>query len=523
MLIGDLIRRRALVSPELEFWRDRGISATYGKLDRDAARIARALLAENLRPGDHVAVCSSNSYEYAAVQFGAAKAGLVLAHLGARLDSDELTRMVDHCDATLVFVGAGQLGMAEQARGRMTKVRSWIALPDGESGIQPPLWAESLVDWIEPQGEGEPDLTPFAVRPGSPAVFPESPFQLLYTSGTTGFPKGALISHRAKLSLGATHAVNLGLQPGDRVWSTLPLSHQFAQWLVTVSLPLTGAMLVAAPVFDPLECWEELRGGGITHLAILPAMLNQLLAHPAATGAPPPDLRMIVYGGAPIEAERISAIRICFPGARLFQGYGQTEVGYCLGLFDGDHQVRPESLGKPDIFSRVKLVDEEGGEVPVGGVGEIVAETPYLMNGYYKEIAATQDFFSLGGEWGRTGDLAVRDEAGYYIMAGRKNDLIISGGVNIYPSELERVLTAHPAVSEAAVFGVPDDTLGEAVHAAVVLRNEEPALEEQLKLHCRENLEAFKIPRGFSFLTALPRTYNGKVRKNELRAPFWNS
>ncbi|MCZ6645750.1 MAG: AMP-binding protein [SAR324 cluster bacterium] len=521
MLIGDLLRRRARISPGLEFWCEGPRVITYEKLHGDANRVARALLAENLRPGDHIAICSDNSYEYAAVHFGAAIAGLVLAHLSSRLTAHELAQLGAHSDAALMFVGSRQIDAAEQARRALPLVRRWVSLSTTGAGEALPGWCELLDEWLGPHSDQAPDLTRFAVKPEVPAVFPESPFQLLYTSGTTGTPKGVLISHRGKLAHGASHVMNIGLQEGDRLWSALPLYHQFAQWLIFVSVPLAGATVVAAPEFDAGLCWEALRGAGITHLPGVPTMLYRLLDDPASAGAPPPMLRGIVYGGAPMEADRVGALRLCFPGARLFQGFGQTEMGYCLGMLDADHNLRPESLGKPDIFSEVRLLDEGGREMPDNEVGEIVACTPYLMNGYYKDPAATEVFFSYGRDWGRSGDLAVRDEQGFYTLAGRLIDMIITGGMNVYPREVERVLTSHPAVAEAAVFGIPDADWGESVVAAVILQEGNKAVEEELIAHARERLAGFKIPRRVEFHATLPRTHSGKVRKVALRAPYW--
>ncbi len=288
-------------------------------------------------------------------------------------------------------------------------------------------------------------------------------------------------------------------------------------------MPLAGAAVVAAPGFSPAACWAALREEGITHLPAVPTMLYRLLDDPGAEGAPPAALRGIVYGGAPMEPDRVRALRLCFPGVRLFQGFGQTEVGYCLGMLDEDHNRRPESLGKPDIFSEVRLVDEQGRDVPVDEVGEIAARTPYLMNGYYKDPAATETFFALGAQWGRTGDLAVRDGEGFFTLAGRKIDLIVSGGVNVYPAEVERALLTHPALAEAAVFGIPDADWGEAVCAGVILREGETEEAEALIAHARQTLAGFKVPRRLAFHQSFPRTHNGKVRKVELRAPFWEN
>jgi acyl-CoA synthetase (AMP-forming)/AMP-acid ligase II len=359
-------------------------------------------------------------------------------------------------------------------------------------------------------GRSHPPLKDGALDPGQP-------FQLLYTSGTTGAPKGALISHRAKLRQGTAHALNLDLRPGDRVLSSLPLSHQFAQWLVLASVPLTGAAVVSRPSFAAEETWRLLAREEITHLPAVPTMLYRMLEAPASSRASTPRLRCIVYGGAPMDPSRIAGLREAFPGVRLFQGFGQTETGYCLGLLDEDHERHPDSLGRPDPHSEIRLLDEAGGEVAPGEVGEIVARTPYLMNGYHKNPEATAAYFAHGPDWGRTGDLAWQDAQGYFHLAGRKDDLVISGGVNIHPAEVERVLSAHPAVAEAAVFGIPDPDWGESLVAAILPGDGKPPAAEQLRRHCRASLADFKCPRRFYILEDFPRTASGKVQKFLLR------
>ncbi|MDH4247796.1 MAG: acyl--CoA ligase [Deltaproteobacteria bacterium] len=523
MRIGDLIERRARNSPERVFWQGPTQGWTYGELERESARAARALWASGLRPGSHVALYSGNRFAYASAHFGAARAGLVLAHLNGRYAAPELAARMNHSQARLLFFGAEQMERVAEVRTQLGAVRQFVMLPEDESPTPAaPPWAVSYAAWLE-QGlrlpSEEVELLGRQVRALDPAL----PFQLLYTSGTTGHPKGALISHRAKLRQGTTHALNLGLVEGDRVLSALPLCHQFAQWLILVSVPLAGATVVARPALEPGEAWRILREGAITHLPAVPTLLYRLLDHPAAEGPPPPHLRCIVYGAAPIAPGRIPQLRQRFPGTRLFQGFGQTETGYCLGLHDSDHEAHGDTLGRPDLFGEIRLLDPAGREVAPGEVGEIVARSPYLMNGYFQNPEATAEYFAQGPQWGRTGDLAWRDPEGFYHLAGRKDDLVISGGVNIYPAEVERVLESHERVREAAAFGVPDPEWGHSLAVAVLLREAPPpeeleALMLALKQHCRAHLAGFKCPRRFYFPNEFPRTDNGKVQKFLLRS-----
>ncbi|MDH4224200.1 MAG: acyl--CoA ligase [Deltaproteobacteria bacterium] len=527
MLIGEIISRRAAISPDFTYWRQGDQRLTYEWFGRQSNRVAHGLLREagGPPPRDWMAgVFCGNHPAYPAVFFGAAKAGVVLVHLNDRYGPRSLAQTVAHAGCRVGFVDMARLKVVEEALAdretrQSIQVQTWVVV-DPPVGEALPGWAVAWEDWLSGNSGEEP--------PPLENTRETDPFQLLYTSGTSGEPRGVLISHASKIRLATTHALNIGLNADSRVVSALPLCHHFAQWLNMVALPLVGGMLVSLPHFDPQAIWYVMSRHGITHLPGVPTMLRRLLDVPGSERGAANDLEQIVYGGEPADELLVNRLKARFPGVRLFQGLGQTETGYYLGLHTPDHNLSPRSVGRPDVFSEVRLVDEAGKNVPDGQVGEIIARTPYMMNGYYKDDAATADYHRFGALWGATGDMAWKDPKGYYYLAGRKSDLIISGGINIHPVEVEKTLLAHDQVVDAAVVGMPDTQWGEAVWAAVVLRSpnglsqpqggSHPGLEKELLDFCHTRLEGYKIPRRITFLARLPRNAGGKVVRLDVKA-----
>ena len=523
MSLWDLLERAAADEPagglpaalELDA-SGRGVaaSASYAELRERAARLAQFLARQGLEPGMRVAIVDDNRADFLTAYFAAAGLGAVLCPLNARLRSADWAQILAHAEAHWLLAGAAHAPavrvLAEQAD--LAGV-VWLA-PERPAGA-----GAREIALPEALGAAQGVFRPAAVRP-------EDPAQLYYTSGTTGAPKGVALT-AANVGIHAATAVRELEICAQDVWGHVaPMFHLADAW-ATFALTAAGGRHVFLPRFEARALLGAIEVGRITLTNLIPTMLQRLLDLPELAAADCSSLRLVLTGGAPI-APAVVRRALERLGCEYAQTYGMTETSpyLTLGLLPAhlralpfDEQLRWRAkTGRPFAAVELRVVDGAGRDVPPDGrtVGEIRARGPTVTPGYWNDPAATARAFD--GDWLCTGDLATLDAEGFLDIVDRKQDMILSGGENVYSSEVENALYAHPAVLEAAVYGVPHADWGEAVEAAIVLRGGASAGAEELAAHCRTALAAYKVPKRIVFLDELPRLGSGKLAKRLLRA-----
>jgi len=475
---------------------------TYAELLAEAEQAARALTAR-FAPGERVAVWAPNLPEWVILEFAAGLAGLVLVTINPALRPAELAYVLNQSGAAGIFlVPEFRSPMAEflaEVRPEVPALREVVFFTD---------WAAFL------------DTAP--AEAVLPEVKPDDIAQIQYTSGTTGFPKGAELHHRGMTNNARFYAERLGLRPGEVYVNPMPLFHTAGCGMGVLGAVQSLAVDVPVLAFDPalvLELIEAERG---TVFGGVPTMMIAMLGHPDFERRDLSCLRAAISGGAPVPAELVRRVEARL-GVRFSIVFGTTECSPLLTQVKPDDSARDraETLGTPLPQTEIKIADiATGGPVPVGQVGELYARGYLVMHGYHDAPEATAAAIDAEG-WYHTGDLASLDGRGYLRIEGRIKDMIIRGGENIYPREIEDALFDHPAVAEAVVIGVPDQTWGEVVAAFVrpVPGQPRPAPEE-LRAHCRERLAPYKTPEHWVFVDAFPMTPSGKIQKYKLRESF---
>ncbi|MCR4404304.1 MAG: long-chain fatty acid--CoA ligase [Candidatus Acetothermia bacterium] len=509
---GDLLSKRAELTPDrvalVELATGRRYS--YAELNARANRLANWLRRLGVEQGDRVSILAHNSVVYIDLFFGLAKLGAIFAPLNWRLTARELAYIVNDCEPKVLLFGPEFVGLIEELR-PLVRVPHYVAL---EGATIPGALS---YDYERETARAS------AAEPVRPQLDEEATCCILYTSGTTGRPKGAMIPHRQVLWNCINTAVSWGLTEQDVSPVFTPLFHAGGLFAFLTPLFYLGGRLVLARTFDPEASLRTIAEERCTVILGVPTLFKLWMEAAYFPEADFSSVRFFISGGAPCPISLIEAWRKA-KGVNFRQGYGLTEAGVnCFTMTDEEAVRKAGSVGKPIFHSRARVVDPETGrDVPPGEEGELWLAGPHVCSGYWRDPQATAEAFSdePGGPWFRTGDIARRDEEGFYYIVGRYKDMIKSGGENIYAAEVEAVFREHPAVAEAALIGVPDEKWGEVGLMVVVLKEGRKATEEELRAFCEGKLARYKIPKRVVFTDSLPYSPYGKVIKAELRKRF---
>ena len=504
-VIGDIARLGAKRYPDKVALIMDDASLTFSQLNQLANRLAHGLLSLGVAAGDRVAILAFNCLEYPVVNYACAKCGGILVPINFRYKRDELVYVVNNSNPKVLFYGQEFSAMVEGAKNQFHSPVRLVAI-SGDP-LPPGFSVKGLTDG---QSSSEPGIE----------VDPTSPSFIMYTSGTTGFPKGTLFSHASYLCVFMGMTLEGDLMRDDRVLVCLPLFHNGGlNAMLQPTLMVGGTCLIVGRGFDPDKILDAVARHRVTLTMWVPTQLAMLINHPRVTGYDLSTLKKIWYGSSAITPTTLEASMEVFK-AGFYQWYGQVETGMVSVLRPEDHLERSQCTGREMFNADLRIVDEEGKDTPVGQVGEIIsAQKPLGMIGYYRMEEANKRTVRNG--WIHTEDLARVEGNGYFTIVDRLRDMIISGAENIYPKEIEDVISRHPAVREVAVFGIPDAIYGESVCAVVVKKEGHLLDQEEIINFCASRLSSYKKPKRVEFIEDLPKNASGKVTKNVLREPHW--
>ena len=492
---------------------DRGRRLTYTQLNKRVNRLGNALMKLGMKPGDRIAQFMHNCGEYVEVHFAAWKCGIVRVPLNIRGSRDELIDWLNDSQSDTIIFSAAVKDLVMSVKDQVW-TKNFICVGDSEDKSGDYLNYEEL---LAGSSEDEPMVE----------VSLEDPCRMQYTSGTTGKLKAAVISYGSEIYINELYLLNseIDITHKDAMLHVAPMSH--ASGLYSVRMFIKGAKQIILEKFDPLTLLESVEKEKATILFLVPTMIYSLLEYPDISKYDLSSIRLIEYGASPMTAEKLKeAVRLF--GNVFSQWYGLSEApAFVLRLNRDDHMEalnnehlskRLMAAGRIDYGPELRLVDQNGNDVPAGTEGEIIVRGRQVMTGYWRAPELTKSVIIDG--WLHTGDIARMDEDGFVYIVGRSKDMIITGGFNVYPREIEEVMQRHPAVNEVAVIGVPDAKWGEAIKACVVLKDPQTTEEELLEF-CYRHLPRYKVPKSVDFVSEIPKNAYGKVQKNVLREKYW--
>ncbi len=505
MLTGDILHLSARRHPAKTALICGERAWSYGHLDAQANRFANALAGLGLAKGDRVAVMCPNIAEYAVVHFGAARLGCVLVNLSIMYAAEEVVNIIDRTRAPVLVIDSESCDKIAAVRQRMSGLETVIAI-----GAPGGLAAVRFEDFLAGGG----------VQPPAARLAETEPVGMTFTGGTTGQPKGAVVSHRARHISAYTTAIEHELTAEDVVATVTPLYHAVGLYIWFQAAILCGCTVVLMRRWDAKGFVEAVARHRVSAVMTVPVQLRGVFEDGTFDAGKLASLKKIGAGGADVQAWLIARCKAALPGVRIVDHYGQSETGPLAFLKPWDPPEKFASVGRPAVGVDMRVLDPDGNPVAPGEIGEIVVRGDFLFEGYFENPEETALYFRGGDRAGWTGDLGILDEDGYVSLAGRSKDMIVTGGINVYPRELEIVLEQHEAVGECTVIGVPDEKWGEALVAYVVPASGQAPDDAALAAFCGERLARFKCPREIRMTAEIPKTPTGKVQKPKLRAAY---
>lgn len=501
LLVGEILKRASHRTPHLDAFVLNDQRITFQQLDERATAIAGWLQSQGITKNDKVGYMLKNSIAFSEVAFGVALSGGVSVPVNFRLSGEEVAYILTNSDSKIVFIDEEYSDILLSIQNRLPMIEKIIVIGHN---TQPSsfLSYESIINKRAPYIPCE-------------SLTDDDPSFIMYTSGTTGKPKGAVLSHRS-IYVNAMNLIYEGRSTYGETNLITPPQFHIAGLVLTMKSVLTSGKTIILQEFNPVRILQEIEKEQVAFIFLVPAMWNFLFQVPNIADYDLSSVKICATGAAISPVEIKKRILSYFTNAILVDHFGQTETTATTACLVGEDALRkPKSVGRPFANIEVRVVDKEMNDVPIGEVGEIVYRGPTVMKEYYKNPEATKDAFR--GGWFHSGDLVKMDEEGYVYVVDREKDMIISGGENIYPAEIEEVLYRMPEILECAVFGVPDPEWGESVCAAVVLKPDHTLTEEQIIEYCQQHVASYKKPKIVEFIDALPRNTSGKVLKFKLK------
>lgn len=504
MNVGDWITKRSILSPNKTAIIFEEQKITYSKLNERTNRLANTLINKGIKKGDRVAALLYNCPEFLEVYFALAKIGAIFVTLNFRLAGPEIQYMINNSNSNLLIFDEHFSEMIDSIRSNLSiDQKNFVSL--GNSAKD---WAIMYERFIEESPANEPEI--------KEEVRLEDPQMIMYTSGTTGIPKGALLSHQKTFYNTFNAVLYFDITSNDIMLVNMPLFHSGGLNIAAVPILYTGGTAVIQKSFDPKQALSLIENHRITLAMMVPTMINFMIKQGDIDNYDVSSMKTLMVGGEPISLSLIKAYQD--RNIPIRQVFGQTETSIQLWLSEEDAIRKIGSVGKPVFHADVRVVNKKGKDVVPNEVGEIVLNGPTQMLGYWNDPKLTAETIQDG--WLHTGDLATVDEEGFVYMVDREKDMYISGGENVYPAEVEKVLGENAKILEAAIIGVPDEKWGEVGKALIVLRDDQKMTDEDVFEFLSGKLAKYKLPKYVEFTDEFPKTGSGKIKKTELREKY---